>query len=410
MNLSLYIAKRYLFSKKSHQVINIISAVAVAGVALATMAMVCTLSVFNGFTDIVAQQFTAFDSELKITANSGKTFDRNSDVIKAVEAMPEVHVSTAVIEDKAMIQYGGRQVMATIKGVEDNFSQLTEIDKALHGNGSFVLKDSTFNYAVLGAELTSSLNCGIYFITPLEVYAPKRESKVNITNPAANFRKDYLYSSGLIFVTNHAKYDAGYILTSIDFAKNIFARKEGEISSLELRLHPGADIKQIQKRIRRTLGDDYIVENLYEQQKDVFKIMEIEKFISYIFLSFIILVACFNIIGSLSMLIIDKKDDVRTLRALGANDKLIKKIFITEGGMISLIGAISGTVAGIIICLAQQHFGLLTFGDAASEFIVSSYPVKLIPSDILAVLATVVLVGIIAVGLPTRILTNRILK
>lgn len=409
MNLSLYIARRYLFSKKSHQVINIISGVAVAGVALATMAMVCTLSVFNGFTDIVARQFTAFDSELKITASNGKTFNRNNENIRKIESLPGIQTVTAIIEDKAMIQYGGRQVMATIKGVEENFVQLTEIEHALHGNGSFVLQDSTFSYAVLGAELISNLNCGIYFTTPLEIYAPKRGSRVNITNPAANFKKDYLHSSGLVFVTNQSKYDANYILTSIDFTRKIFAREEGEVSSVELRFKADTDKKQLEKEIKYILGNDYTVENRYEQQKDIFKIMEIEKFISYIFLSFIMLVACFNIIGSLSMLIIDKKKDVETLRALGANDKLITRIFVTEGAMISFAGASLGVILGIIICLAQQHFGLLTFGDAASEFVVSSYPVRLITSDIITVLATVIIVGLFAVALPARTLIKRIL-
>lgn len=409
MNLSLYIARRYLFSKKSHQVINIISGVAVAGVALATMAMVCTLSVFNGFTDIVARQFTAFDSELKITASNGKTFNRNNENIRKIESLPGIQTATAIIEDKAMIQYGGRQVMATIKGVEENFVQLTEIEHALHGNGSFVLQDSTFSYAVLGAELISNLNCGIYFTTPLEIYAPKRGSRVNITNPAANFKKDYLHSSGLVFVTNQSKYDANYILTSIDFTRKIFAREEGEVSSVELRFKADTDKKQLEKEIKHILGNDYTVENRYEQQKDIFKIMEIEKFISYIFLSFIMLVACFNIIGSLSMLIIDKKKDVETLRALGANDKLITRIFVTEGAMISFAGASLGVILGIIICLAQQHFGLLTFGDAASEFVVSSYPVRLITSDIITVLATVIIVGLFAVALPAKTLIKRIL-
>lgn len=380
-----------------------------AGVALATMTMVCTLSVFNGFTDIVAGQFTAFDSELKITASNGKTFNRNNENIRKIESLPGIQTVTAIIEDKAMIQYGGRQVMATIKGVEENFVQLTEIEHALHGNGSFVLQDSTFSYAVLGAELISNLNCGIYFTTPLEIYAPKRGSRVNITNPAANFKKDYLHSSGLVFVTNQSKYDANYILTSIDFTRKIFAREEGEVSSVELRFKADTDKKQLEKEIKYILGNDYTVENRYEQQKDIFKIMEIEKFISYIFLSFIMLVACFNIIGSLSMLIIDKKKDVETLRALGANDKLITRIFVTEGAMISFAGASLGVILGIIICLAQQHFGLLTFGDAASEFVVSSYPVRLITSDIITVLATVIIVGLFAVALPARTLIKRIL-
>ena len=409
MNLPLYIAKRYLFSKKSHQVINIISGVAVAGVALATMAMVCTLSVFNGFQGIVEKQFTAFDPQLKITATKGKCFDASEPGLAAVASLPQVNIVTRCIEDKAMVQYDGRQAMVTLKGVEDNFEQLTDIDKALIGNGSFILGDSTASYAICGGGLVSALNCGIYHTRPLEIYAPRRGRKVSLTNPASNFAKGHLHSSGVIFAVQQPKYDNNYLLTSIDFAREIFGRGENEASSIEISLHAGCDEAATIKEIEALLGEDFVVKDRYRQQEDIFKIMKIEKFISYIFLSFILLIACFNIIGSLSMLVIEKKRDVSTLRSMGADNRLITNIFVAEGAMISIFGAAIGIAAGVLLCLLQEHFGLLTMG-GEGNFVVDSYPVAIQWSDVLATFATVIVVGLVAVGLPTRLLTRRVLS
>lgn len=390
--------------------INIISGVAIAGVALATIAMICTLSVFNGFRDLVAQQFTAFDPEIKITSAKGKSFYSDEEKIAQIKHLPDVSIATETIEDKAMVQHDGRQVMVTLKGVEENFERLTNIEDIIIGNGRFILRDSTTDYAIPGAGLVSSLNCGIYFVEPMEIYAPKRGKKVSLTNPASNFRKGVLNASGVIFALNQPKYDDNYILTSIDFARDIFGRKENEVTALELKLADGSDVNTTQARIKGILGGEYIVENRYEQQNDIFRIMQIEKFISYIFLSFILLIACFNIIGSLSMLIIDKKEDVRTLRSLGADDRLITNIFVIEGSLISFIGALGGIAAGIIICLLQQEYDILTFGDSAGGFIVSGYPVKIAIDDILTVLITVIAVGLLAVGIPVRRLTRNLLQ
>ncbi len=410
MNVSLYIAKRYLFSKKSHQAINIISGVAVAGVTLATIAMVCTLSVFNGFKMLVAEQFTAFDPEIKITAERGKSFDASSEFIKRVKALPEIAVATECFEDKVMIQYNGRQVMATIKGVEDNFAQLTEIEKVLIGNGSFKLHDNTVDYATPGIELTGMLNCGLYHTAPLEIFAPKRGKKVSMANPASNFRKGYLYASGKTFIVNQPKYDSNYILSSIAFARDIFGRDSTEISSLELKATEGTDINKLKNRIKNILGEEFKVEDRFEQQADVFRIMTIEKFISYLFLSLILLIACFNVIGSLSMLILDKKKDMETLRSLGANDKIISGIFIIEGSMISIFGAFTGIVLGVAVCLVQEKFGIISFGDASGGFVIDSYPVDIIASDVAAVFVTVIAVGLLAMGIPVNYLTKRLLN
>ena len=406
MNFPLYIAKRYLLSKKSHKVINIISGVAIAGVSLATLAMVCTMSVFNGFRKLAADRFTLFDPELKISAVYGKSFDTDNDKIRRVTSLPEIEVATMCIEDKAMIQYGGHRIMVTLKGVEDNFNELTDIENAMIGSCDFILHDEYAHYAIPGGELISALNCGINYTEPLEVYAPKRGKKVSITNPGSNFRKDYLYSSGAIFIVNQTKYDSNYILTSLDFARKIFERKSNEATTLELKIAEGANIEKVKKSIRNILGNEFKVLNRYEQQKDIFKIMEIEKLISYIFLSFILLIACFNIIGSLSMLILDKKQDMNTLRSLGADNRLITNIFVTEGVLISIIGALSGIILGVIACLLQEHYGILSLGNS-NNFIINSYPVLVDSKDIIVIFATVFVVGLAAVGIPVRLLTKR---
>ena len=316
MNLSFYIAKRYLFSKKSHNAINVISGISVCGVALATLALVCTLSVFNGFQDLVATFFTAFDPELKITAVTGKVFDGQDIRIQKLREFTEIEVFSESLEDNAMVQYNGKQAMVVIKGVEDNFSQLTAIDSILYGRGQMTLYDEIVDYAIPGVELTSILGTGIRFLDPLEVYAPKRETQINVANPASSFNVSYLHSSGLVFAVNQQKYDASYIITSLKFARDLF-KYDTEVSSIELKLKDDVDSDAFADKIGGVLGDDFIVQNRYEQQADTFRIMQVEKLISYVFLTFILLVACFNVIGSLSMLIIEKKNDVVTLRGLG---------------------------------------------------------------------------------------------
>lgn len=298
--------------------------------ALATLALVCTLSVFNGFQDLVATFFTAFDPELKITAVTGKVFDGQEARIEALRRMPEIAVFSESLEENAMVQYKDRQTMAVIKGIEDNFEDLTAIDSILFGRGQFVLHDEVVDYAIPGIELVSILGTGIKFLNPLEIYAPKRGVKVNMANPASSFNSADLYSSGLVFAVNQQKYDSSYILTSLQFARRLF-QYDTEVSSVELKLKPDVDAGSVKSKIQKILGDDFRVQDRYEQQADTFRIMEIEKLISYIFLTFILMIACFNVIGSLSMLIIDKKADVVTLRNLGASDKLITRIFCSRG-------------------------------------------------------------------------------
>ena len=409
MNLPFYIARRYLFSKKKHNAINIISGISVCGVALATLALVCTLSVFNGFQDMVAGFFTAFDPELKITIREGKVFEPQGAAFQEVRSLPEIGVWTETLEENAMVQYKDRQAMAIIKGVEDNFEELTSIDSLLYGAGEFILHDSIVDYGVLGVELISELGTGLQFVDPLQVYAPKRNVRVNMANPSASFNRDYLFSPGVVFVVNQQKYDARYILTSLSFARNLF-NYDTEVSAVELKLKPGTDVTAVQRKIARILGDEFVVLDRYEQQADVFRIMEIEKFISYLFLTFILAIACFNVIGSLSMLILDKREDVETLRNLGADDRLIARIFLFEGRLISLFGALSGIVLGLLLCYIQQRFGIISLGGGNGSVIVDAYPVSVHVTDVVLIFITVITVGFLSVWYPVHYLTRRLLK
>ena len=380
------------------------------GVALATLALVCTLSVFNGFQDLVTTMFTAFDPEIKITAANGKVFDAQDERIQSLKGLPEIEVFSESLEDNAMVQYKGRQTMVVIKGIEDNFNQLTAIDSILYGRGDWILHDEVVDYAIPGIELVSVLGTGIRFLDPLEVYAPKRGVKINVANPSTSFESSYLHSSGLVFAVNQQKYDASYILTSLSFARDLF-QYETEVSSIELRLVTDADLKKVKNEIRRILGNDFLVLDRYEQQADTYRIMEVEKLISYVFLSFILLIACFNVIGSLSMLIIDKRNDVVTLRNLGADDQLISRVFLFEGYMITFFGALIGVGLGLLLCFIQQEFGLISLGSGSSAgaFVVDAYPVSVYATDVILVLITVLVTGFLSVFFPVRYLTRRLL-
>ena len=380
------------------------------GVALATLALVCTLSVFNGFQDLVTTMFTAFDPEIKITSATGKVFDAQNERIQSLKELPEIEVFSESLEDNAMVQYKGRQTMVVIKGVEDNFNQLTAIDSILYGRGDWILHDEVVDYAIPGIELVSVLGTGIRFLDPLEVYAPKRGVKINVANPSTSFESSYLHSSGLVFAVNQQKYDASYILTSLSFARDLF-QYETEVSSIELKLSANADVNEIKSEAKRILGSDFLVQDRFEQQADTYRIMKVEKLISYVFLSFILLIACFNVIGSLSMLIIDKRNDVVTLRNLGADDQLISRVFLFEGYMITFFGALIGVALGLLLCFVQQEFGLISLGNGSSAgaFVVDAYPVSVYAADIILVLITVLVTGFLSVFFPVRYLTRRLL-
>lgn len=408
MNYRLFIARRYLFSRKSHHAINIISGISVAGVAIATMAMVCTLSVFNGFRDLVAGLFTAFDPQLRVTLTEGTTIRQDDEALRKLSRSPLVKVYTPVMEGQALVVQNKRQHVVTIMGVADNFTEQARITDILYGEGTFCLHADVLEYGIPGIRLASRMGLAADFPDPLQVYAPKRGERVNMANPLSSFNHDELQSAGVVFNVQQSRYDENYIITSLDFAQRLLDQR-GRISSVEIRLHDGVSPGTAKKELRALLGNRFQVQNRFEQQADVFRIMRIEKLISYVFLTFILLIACFNIIGSLSMLMIDKKQDVRTLRSLGATNGQICDIFLLEGRMISLAGALAGLVFGLILCWLQQRFGLISMGDSAGSFIVEAYPVSVHMTDLLVVLLTVVVVGWAAVWWPVRYLSRRLL-
>ncbi len=408
MNFPFFIARRYLFSKKSTHAINVISGISVVGVAVATMALVVTLSVFNGFHDLVATFFTSFDPQLKVTPAEGKTVAADDPILTQIRELPQIDVATESVEDMALAIYHGRQAMVVIKGVEDNFDQLTHINEILIGDGDFGLHAAEMDYGILGIRLAEVLGTGYFFNEPIHIYAPRREGQLDITNPEDAFEEDVLYSPGALFNVKQSKYDKNYILTSIAFARRLFDQ-QGMLSSLELRLKPGSNFEGVKSEIKKLCGDKFVVKDRFEQQDDTFKIMKIEKLIAYIFLTFILMVACFNIIGSLSMLIIDKKDDVVTLRNLGASDKQIVRIFLFEGRMISAIGAVLGILLGLALCWAQQRYGIVGLGSSSGNFVVNAYPVSVHPEDIVLIFVTVIVVGFLAVWYPVRYFSRRLL-
>ena len=409
MNFPFYIARRYLFSKKSTHAINVISGISVVGVAVATMALVVTLSVFNGFHDLVASFFTQIDPQLKVTPVKGKTAPADDPILTEIRQMPEVEVATECLEEQALAVYGDRQMMVKIKGVEDNFNQLTHIQEILEGDGDFELHAADLNYGIPGLGVAYQLGLGYTYEHPLRIFAPRREGQLNMANPTEGFVVDELYSPGVVFCMKQGKYDKNYILTSLAFTRHLFDL-EGRLSSLELRLKPGSDFERVKGQMEEIAGDKYHVFDRYEQQDDTFRIMKVEKLIAYVFLTFILMIACFNIIGSLSMLIIDKKEDVVTLRNLGAKDHQITRIFLFEGRLISAIGAVLGVLIGLLLCWLQQQYGIVRLGSSEGSFVVDAYPVSVHPWDIVLILFTVMAVGFLSVWYPVRYFSKRLLS
>lgn len=407
MNFPLFIARRYLFSKKKTHAINVISLISVIGVAVATTALVVVLSVFNGFQDMVAGFFTNIDPQLKVVPVSGKTAAADDPVLTKIRQLPEVEVATETLQDMALAMYDGRQATVNIKGVDDNFADLSHITEILYGDGEFELHTANLEFGTPGLRLAATMGLGASWSGYMKIYAPRREGQLDMSNPTDGFVVDSLISSGVVFTVKQGKYDKDYILTSIGFARRLFDR-QGELSALELRLKPGSDFNAVKKEMQQIAGDRFQVQDRYEQQADTFHIMQIEKLMAYIFLTFILIVACFNIVGSLSMLIIDKKEDVATLRNLGAKDKTITRVFLFEGRMISVIGAVIGIVAGLALCLLQQQFGIVRMGDGDGTYIVNAYPVSVHYLDVLIVFVTVIVTGWLAVYFPVRALTKNL--
>ena len=421
MNLSLHIARRYLFAKKSHNAINVISMISVFGIALATAALVCVLSVFNGFTGVVSQTFSAFDPELQITPASGKVFDPNNPQMEEVKKIAEIAFISESLEENALLKNGDRQEPIILKGVSKKFENLADIDKLII-DGRFLLREDTsgaveasgadslqewhIDNGVVGAGLAMFLGVRANFVNPVEVYVPKRNVRVNPANPSTAFDRSDVFISG-VFALNQAKYDDQMMIVSIDLARELL-RYETEVSSIDIKLKDAAEVDKVQAKIKSVLGENYLVKNRFEQQEDLFRMVSIEKWVTFLILAIILVIAVFNIVGSLTILIIEKNEDIRILKNLGADNKLILKVFLFEGGLITFVGTIAGIVLGLIICLLQQYFGLLQLGSTPGTFVMDAYPVVVEMLDVLLIFVTVSMIGLLAVIYPVNNLRKRL--
>lgn len=407
MSLPLRLALRYLFSKKSHNAINIISAISVGGVALATLAMVCIMSVFNGFHEIVEGLYTAFDPEIKVVPKRGKMVAETDSVLCAIKAHPNVEAATNVLQDHALILFSGHPLLVEIKGVDDNFARTSNIEQILRGGDKLKLHEGTTEYGVPGVALSFKI-CGSYNYGSLQICAPKKGERINVANPSESFNTGILTSPVQVFVVNQPVYDENYFLTSLGFSQRLFDQP-GMVTSVELRLKKGANLYLTKRELRKIAGDRFDVLDQLEQQAEVYNIMNIEKLVAFAFLAFILFIAMFNIVGSLSMLIIEKREDMLTLYALGASPALLRKIFFIEARLIALMGGLVGIVLGVLLCLGQQTFGWISLGNGDGSFLIDTYPVSIDILDLVVILATVFVVSLLSTWFPVYYLTRRLL-
>jgi lipoprotein-releasing system permease protein len=403
LNLPLFIAKRYLFSKKKQNIINLISAISVAGLIVGTMALVIVLSVFNGFNSLIETFFSNFDPDIKIVSREGKMFTPSEHPFDKIKNHPDVFHYAEVIEEIALLKYKSQQYAAVVKGVPENYARYTNID-TLIVDGEFLLKDQGINYAIVGQGVAYKLGVGLTFVDPIRLFVPKKGNQPSI-NLSRSINYDYIHPSGVFSVLEEI--DSKYIIVPYQFAAELFESKN-QASAIEIGVNPEVNNKKLQKEIQAILGKSFHVKNKYQQHDLIYKTMESEKWAAYLILVFILFVASFNMLGSLSMLIIDKKDDLFILRSMGANSKLIRRIFLFEGWLISFFGAITGSLLGVLICWTQINFELIHLPGAGS-FVISAYPVQIIFSDILLILGIVFFIGFFASWYPVRFISNRYL-
>jgi lipoprotein-releasing system permease protein len=404
VKLSLYIAKRYLFAKKSRNAINIISSVSVAGVAVGTMALIIILSVFNGLEKMVSAIFNTFDPDIKITAAEGKTFVPDPAQLKLLATVNGLSCYSQTIEENALLKYGTREYIATIKGIDENYAMVSSIDSCMW-EGDFVLKnDKGRPYAVPGIGVATYLGIRINFITPLEIIFPRKTASDNFTAENSLNRK-FIFPSGIFQVEK--EYDSKYVYIPIDFARELTETDQG-VTTIEIKFRKNADPVSVQNSITKIFGKGFVVQNRYEQQAIFYKVMRSERLAIFFILTLILIIASFNIIGSLTMLIIEKEKDIEILKSLGADNKLIRKIFIFEGWLISIIGAISGVILGFTVCWLQQKYGLVKL--QSQSLIMDSYPVVMKLKDFIIVPGTVLLIGYWAAWYPVRFLTKKYLN
>lgn len=401
MNFAFYIAKRYLVSKKSKNIINIISMISVFGVAVGTMALIVILSVFNGFDDLIKSLFNAFDPEIEITVKEGKTFEMSDSMMIALSNIDGITSIAQVVEENVLLKYEDKYHPAIIKGVSDGYERITGIDSMIV-EGEFVLKNGKNNFAVIGQGVAYFLSVGLTFVSPIQIYVPKENATISM-DPGQAFSRKFIYPSGIFAIQQ--EFDSKYILVPIDFAKDLLGY-ENQINALEVEIAKGAKVREVQEGIKLMLGANYNVKDRFEQNELLYKIMKSEKWAIFLILTFILIIASFNIIGSLTMLIIDKQEDIAILQSMGAEYSLVRKIFLFEGWLISITGAIIGLILGFLVCWLQQHFGIIPI-DSAGNFIISVYPVKMLFTDFFFVLLTVITIGFLAAWYPVRYITKR---
>jgi lipoprotein-releasing system permease protein len=404
MKLSVYIAKRYLFAKKSRNAINVISAISVAGVTVGTMALITILSVFNGLEDMVKTIFSTSDPEIRITPVLGKVFTPDTLMLGRLSALDGVEAYAETVEETALLRYDERQYIATVKGVSMNYARVTQLDTAMW-DGEFTLKGENGRpYAIAGLGVANHLGMRLNFVSPLTIYMPDRTAHLSV-NPENAFTRKYIFLSGIFAVEQ--EFDSKYVFLPIDFARELLDYTD-EVSSIELKIKDGYDERKTQKAIKQVVGDGFLVQNRYEQQEMFYRVMKAERLAIYVILTFILIIASFNIIGSLTMLMIEKERDIDILRSLGADNRLIKRIFIYEGWMISFIGTILGLIVGALLCAAQEHFGIVKL--AGDSLLIDAYPVRMKIIDFFIVAATVLTIGYGAAWYPVHYLSRRQLK
>lgn len=403
MNLPLFIAKRYLFAKKSHNVINIISLISAVGIAIGTTALVVVLSVYNGFEGLVKDIYSTYESDLVISPAKGKFFSPNGEHFDRIRNDERVHSLSEVLEENAFVTYARKESIATIKGVDSVYLSNPKIHESII-EGEFALKVKGVDHAIVGRGLARDLGLRTRFLDPLIIYYPRRGEEVSVINPMASLSREILFPSGIVAADQSI--DKRYIFLSIEKARSLLGSPD-EVSSLEIIAQDGADVSSLQKDIRSWLGDGFIVKNRFQQNETVYKMMTYEKVAIYMILLFIIVVVSCNVLSSLTMLIIEKEDDIRTLSSMGAPKSMIRRIFVLEGWLVTFIGMVCGLVLGVVLCVIQQQFGIIKM---PGSFIVSSYPVVINWVDILITFVGVSLVGFSITSLPAWKILPKLLE
>ncbi|MEI8203866.1 MAG: FtsX-like permease family protein [Bacteroidota bacterium] len=403
MNFSLYIAGRYLKSKKTHNIINFITGIAATGIAVGTFALIVVLSVFNGFESLVVKLFNYFNPDILITATYGKTFHLDNFPQNEIKKIPGVYYFNEVVEENALAKYHDKQYIIILKGINKDFARSNRID-TMTIDGNFVLEKGDNNFAVLGSGVAYYLDVNLNdFTTPLTIYVPRR-TKVDLQDPSQAFNQENIYPSAVFSIQQD--FDARYILAPLRFVRKMLNYKD-EVSFIEISLSKDANPQIIKKQLEDLLGNTYTIKTRFQQQEVLYKIMVSEKFVIFLILSFILLIAAFNIIGSLTMLTIDKKKDIIVLRSLGAGDRLIKNIFLYEGLLISTIGGIAGMLIGAIVCVLQKTFGLVKINSGEGTFVVNNYPVDMQITDFGMVFIIVVIIGFLASWITVKRISSK---